>query len=193
MARSVSTRTGFFLVLAACLLAGGCAPKMTQEQMAQMRPERPAELDALNAWVGKWEYSGTAEMDMLEDGPLTMTGTMDTRWAGDNWYIVSNATMKMGDWEPMKGMETWTYDVHSKVYRSSWVDSMGAVGYGEGKFDAETNTWTFKATSHMPFGKSTMKGKATFVDADTIEMEWAEYMGLMKTMDMKGTSRRIGP
>lgn len=173
------------------MLTVGCAPKMTQAEMKAMMPERPAELNALNAFVGTWEYSGTADMDMLSDGPMTMSGEMNTRWGGDGWYLVSEATMRMGDLEPMKGLETWTYDSHSKVYRSSWVDTMGAVGYGEATHDPDDNTWDYKATGHTPFGKSSMKGHMRFIDADTIEIQWAEYMGLMKTMEMKGTSRRV--
>ena len=34
----------------------GCMPEMTIEQMREMTPERPAELDRLDAWVGSMGY-----------------------------------------------------------------------------------------------------------------------------------------
>lgn len=56
----------------------------------------------------------------------------------------------------------------------------------------ETNTWTPKTMSHGPDGKMTMKGWVRNVDGDTMEWRWAEYAmgGLVKTMEMCGTSKR---
>ena len=47
-----------------------------------------------------------------------------------------------------------------------------------------------RATSHGAWGKSSMKGTAKFIDADTMEWNWTEHMGLTKTMEMSGTSKR---
>lgn len=39
----------------ACATLTGCMPKMTVEEMKAAMPQRPAELDHLNAFVGQWE------------------------------------------------------------------------------------------------------------------------------------------
>ena len=83
------------------------------------------------------------------------------------------------------------YDAHAKKYRSTWVDTMGMMGIGEGKYNEKTKTWHMKATSYGPWGKSSSKGWMRFVDADHMEWEWAEYSGLMKTMEMSGSGTRI--
>ncbi len=177
--------------LCAVLMLTGCMPKMTVEEMKAMMPERPVELDKLNAFVGEWEFTGEANFAFLEE-PLQASGTNEAHWEGDNRFIVSRGVFTMGGLGEMTGHETWTYDTHSKKYRSTWTDSMGAVGFGESRYDEKTNTWFMKATSHGPFGKSTMGGTVKFLDADTMEWTWNEYMmgGLMKVSEMKGTSRR---
>jgi len=179
------------LVGGAAVVLAGCMPKMTIEEMKSMLPERPVELDKLNAFAGKWVFEGEAEMAGLDE-PLKSSGHNEAHWDGDNWFLVSRGTFKMGDLGEMEGVETWTYDTHDKVYRSTWVDTFGSVGTGTSKYDDKTDTWKFRATSHGPFGKSKMKGKVQFVNADTMEWSMSEYSmcGLMKTMEMNGTSRR---
>ncbi|MHC4521404.1 MAG: DUF1579 family protein [Planctomycetota bacterium] len=173
------------------ILLTGCMPKMTIEKMKEMRPERPAELDKLNAFVGRWDMSGEATMAGL-DQPLKASGTGETKWEGDGWYLVSQFVHNMEELGESKGMETWSYDARSKKYRTLWVDSMGSVGVGTAWHDEKTDTWQFRGTSHGPFGKSTGKGEGKFVDANTMEWEWSEYAmwGLIKTMSIKGTSKK---
>ena len=98
----------------------------------------------------------------------------------------------MEGFDPMHGMETWMYDAKSKKYRSTWVDSMGSIGIGEARYKEKTGTWHMRAKGRGPHGKTTMKGTAKLIDANTMEWTWSEHMmgGLMKTMEMTGTSRR---
>lgn len=185
-------RTGLAVVaLGFAALVTGCMPKMTIEDLKAMKPQRPAELDKLNVFTGKWQATGEAKLSGL-DQVLKSSGTSQGQWEGDGWYLVNHNTVHMDELGDMSAIETWTYDVHSDKYRSTWVDSMGSVGTGVAWLDDDTNTWHVKATSHGPMGKSTMKGKARVVDDNTIEWEWAEYtfFGLFKTMEMKGTSRK---
>ena len=179
------------LLIAACLTFPGCMPKMTVEEMKSMMPQRPAELDKLNAFVGRWEFNGNAEMAFLDE-PLPATGTGVTEWDDSGWYLVGNSVFRMEGFDDMHGHDTWTYDAHTNKYRSTWVDSMGSTGMGTARHDEKTNTWTMRATSHGPHGKTTMRGSITVVDQDTTEWCWTEYMmgGLMKTMEMCGTSKR---
>lgn len=176
---------------AVCAVNMGCMPKMTIEEMKQHMPQRPAELDRLNDFAGTWEWEGVSTMAML-DKPIKNSGTSVGEWSGDGWFLVSKAVFRMEGLDPMHGMETWMYDTKSKKYRSTWVDSMGSIGTGEARFNEKTQTWHMSAKSRGPHGKMTMKGTAKLIDADTMEWTWSEYAmgGLMKTMEMTGTSRR---
>ncbi|MCH7872250.1 MAG: DUF1579 family protein, partial [Planctomycetes bacterium] len=153
--------------------------------------QRPVELDRLNDFVGEWEFEGEMNFDFL-DQPLKTRGTNETHWAGDDWYLISDNIFNMGELGTMHGHETWTYDTHSKKYRSTWTDSMGGTGIGESRYDEASDTWYMKARANTPHGKSTMKGHVKFLDPSTIEWSWNEYMmgGLMKVSSMTGTSRR---
>jgi len=102
----------------AVVLLSGCMPKMTIEQMKEMMPKRPAELDQLNAFVGRWETEGQMTMAMLEE-PVKTSGTNETKWDGDGWFIVNRGTCHMGDLDPMIGVETIAYDARAKKFRTS--------------------------------------------------------------------------
>ncbi len=171
------------------VLVTGCMPKMTIEELKEMMPQRPAELDKLNAFAGNWTMEGEARMAGLDE-VLKTSGSSESKWEGDGWYLVGRLVFSMGELGETQGLETWTYDTKSRKYRSTWVDSMGSIGTGESTHDEKTNTWQFKANMYGPFGRSTGKGTARVVDDNTLEWTWTEYSGLMKTMEMTGTSRR---
>lgn len=173
------------------LMATGCAPKMTMEEMKAHMPQRPAELDKLNAFVGQWTFEGECRITGLDE-TLKSSGDSEASWGPDKWFVVSNETMNMGELGGMKGMGTWTYDSSAKKYRTMWVDTMGGTGTGTSWHDEATNTWYIRGSSHGSMGNSTFKGFARFTDPNTMEWEWNEYAmgGLMKTMEMTGTSRR---
>jgi hypothetical protein len=167
-------------------------PKMTVEEMKAHMPQRPAELDLLDMFVGNWDFTGEAKMDMLADrDSLTMTGHSEYKWEGDRWYLVGNGTFTMEPFGESKGMEMWTYDLQAKKFRSTWVDTMGSFGVGEARYDEETSTWHMKGTSFGAWGKSTSKGSMHFPDANHMEWEFAEYQGLMKTIEMTGKGERV--
>jgi len=185
------TKHKAFLGLFGCVLLSGCMPKMTIDEMKAMMPKRPAELDHLNMFVGDWSFDGEAKMAGLEE-PLKTTGTNSAHWEGNDWYLISNGIFKMGDFDEMKGHETWTYDTNAKCFRSSWVDSMGATGAGQAWYYPDKKKWKMRATSHTPFGTTNMKGEVTIVDENTMEFSMKEttMWGLITTMEWKGTSTR---
>lgn len=188
----MSHRTLGATLALACLGLGltGCMPHMTVAQMKEQMPKRPAELDRLNDFVGNWKADGEAKFAMLDE-PLKVTGTSQIEWAGDRWYIVGRATMTMEHFGDTQALETWTYDMHDKKFRSTWVDSMGMTGTGESTRADKDGTWHMTATSYGPWGKSTMTGSMRFTDPNTMEWSWVECQGLMKIMEMKGTSKRV--
>ena len=183
-----------FAVLLAFVPTGallvGCGPKMSMDNMQDMVPERPAELDLLNSFVGKWSFEGTGSSPD-SDEPIKMTGEEEYHWSGDMWYLVGDGVYRMEGMGEMKGHAVWAYDMNAKKFRSLWVDSMGSFGTGENTYDADTRTWHTTATSNGAMGKTTMKGTMKNIDDDTLEWSMTEYAGFAKTMEMTGTSRRV--
>jgi len=179
------------LTLIVGLMMSGCMPKMTIEEMRAMTPPRPVELDKLDAFVGRWKFTGDTEMAMLDE-VIKTSGTGETRWNNSKTFLVGNYTLNMEGLDSMEGHETWTYDAHTGKYRSTWTDSMGGIGTGVSWINEKTNTWYMKAKSHGPFGTTTMKGWVKMIDENTMKWTWTEYMmgGLIKTMEMKGVSKR---
>jgi hypothetical protein len=165
-------------------------PKMTIEQMKAQMPERPAELDRLEAFTGKWRAEGEVKFAMLDE-PIKISGTSEAQWDDSRWFLVSREVYDMEHFGKSNGLGTWTYDIHDQEYRSTWVDSMGMVGLGQSEYDEQTNTWHMEAKSYGPWGRSTLKGWVKFIDADTMEWWMVEYQGLMKTAEMSGTGKRV--
>jgi hypothetical protein len=168
----------------------GCMPRMTIEQMKAEMPKRPAALDRLEPFVGRWQGQGEARFAMLDE-PLKISGTGEVKWEGDRWYLVGHSLLKMEQFPDTQGLETWTYDIHAKKYRSTFVNSMGMLGMAESRYDEKTDTWHFTGTCYEPWGKMQMKGTLRLIDADTLEWKMTEYMGLTKTVEMSGTDKRV--
>ena len=184
-------RNTYLLVLAlgATVVLTGCTPKMTIEELRAMMPERPAELDKLNAFAGTWEWEGKTTVAGL-DQVLKTTGSSEATWDGDRWYLVSREVGHIEVLGDMQGLEAWTYDTYTSKFRGAWVDNTGSTGTGEAWHDEKTNTWHFRATSHGPCGKTSITGHVKVLDEDTMEWTFTEYAGLIKTMEMTGTGTR---
>jgi hypothetical protein len=184
-------RCGVMLAICAAVALVGCGPKMDMEKLKEMQPQRPAELDLLNMWVGHWVGEGEMEMKGMEE-EVTMRGESSISWDCDNWVLTEKGKFSMADMDPMTGTGMWAYDSKAKKFRMCWMDSSGGASRATAKYDPETRTWKMKGHSHTPCGKTTGRGKSVFIDDDTIEWEWAEYtfLGLIKVMEFEGTSRR---
>lgn len=174
-----------------CATLTGCMPKMTIEEMKAAMPQRPAELDHLNAFVGQWESETEVTMAGIED-VIKSQGTSDIQWHGDKWFLVGHSSFNMGDCGEATGIETWMYDVKSKKFRTTWTDSMGSISMGTARYDEKTKTWHMRAKGYDPDGTTTGKGHIKMLDDNTMEWTWTEYTmgGLMETMKMTGTMRR---
>ncbi len=192
----MNRQTMYGAVLMACVMMGlsGCMPKMTMEDMKQMRPERPAELDKLNAFVGTWQGSGTAKMIGIDE-PMELKGTSETTWEVNNWYLVEHAEYEMGEMGTMKGVGVWSWDSRAKKYRTWWFDDFGGTGTGTITYREACNCWCMSVRGNSPMGSTRGKGCITFKDDETMEWTWQEWpawdlFGLFKFMDMSGTSKR---
>ena len=168
----------------------GCGPKMDKDAMQSMKPERPAQLTMLDRFVGEWK--GTGEMTMAgSDEVMHSTGTSKMSWGLDKMVLIENSEYKMGD-DTMMGMGTWTWDKKHNRFHTTWVDSWGSYGSGYAKYNDDKDCWTMRGTSTGCMGTTTGKGTMKFLDNNTMEWTWSEYccLGLMKVMEMKGTSTR---
>lgn len=173
----------------ALTVLAGCMPKMTIEQMKEMMPERPAELDQLDAFVGKWQGSGEAHIGGLED-TLKSEGTMDIHWAGDGWYLVTDSVDEMDEFGKMVGKGLWSWDDQHNRFHTYWVDSMGSTYTGWAKYNKNDNEWHMYAKGRSAMGESTGRGTMRFIDNDTMEWHWKETAGLMTVFEGHGTSTR---
>lgn len=191
------TRKSFLLAIVGagyCISLTGCMPKMSAEDLKNMRPQRPAALDQLNKMIGSWET--TAEIKVAGmDETMKGSGTSTSSWEGDGWIMVERGQFDMGDMGKMHGMATWTWDDRAKVYRTFWADNMGETDVGTARFNEKTSTWHMKSSGSGPMGKSRASGTARLVNDKTMEWTWVERVGpfgMFKAMEMKGTSRKKG-
>ena len=183
---------GLFGLVVLTGLAGCSIPTMTIQEMKEMMPDRPAELDLLNMMAGRWEGTATMKFTFLDEA-LEARGSNTATWECDNRVLVSRGTYEMDELGTMNGIEIWTWDDKAGKYRMHWFDSFGMTGNGTAKYDEETKTWHIKAKGKGPDGHRTVsEGTVTYTDADTLEWTWTEWtsLKLFKIAEMSGTSRR---
>ncbi len=179
------------LTLWASVPLAGCMPKMTIEEMKAEMPQRPAELDRLDIFVGEWESTGEVDFGFL-DQTLEATSTMTCEWANDDWYLVCHEDAEMEELGKMKGTWVWGHGGRAKKYRTWGFASIGETSMGTARFDESTQTWKIKGKSRSEFGNSTYHGTMRIMDNDTVEWDFSEraFLGLFKIVDFKGTMRR---
>jgi hypothetical protein len=177
-----------------CITLTGCMPKMSAEDMKNMRPARPAALDRLNMLLGTWETSADITVAGMDE-PMKGTGTGTSTWESDGWVLVERSQFEMGEMGRMHGMAVWTWDEKAKVYRTFWADSMGESDVGTARYNEKTKTWHMKSSGSGPMGKSRGFGTAKVIDDKTMEWHWVERagpFGMFKAMEMTGTSKKKG-
>lgn len=169
----------------------GCTPELTMDDLKAMKPQRPAELDKLDAFAGEWE--STAEMKITGlDEVIAGRGEGTTTWECDGWVLVERGEFEMGELGKMYGIGIYTWDPKAKVYRTWWFDSYGSRAAGKIRYDESKNRWRIKARSRGAWGDQVSEGTIDFVDENTMEWTWTEWDGLklFKTVEMTGTSKR---
>lgn len=169
----------------------GCQqPKM--EDMLKA-PERPAELDQLNMFVGKWVGAGELTMPG-SDEVVTAKGQSTASWAAGGWVLIEEAEETVGDEGITKGVAMWTWDPKAKKFRTAWLNDHGEISHGTATYDAATRTWHMRGEGHNPYTGvcSIGEGTARFVDDHTLEWSYTAWgpWKLKKLAEMKGTSRR---
>jgi len=181
-------------VFAIAFVAVGCGPQSIDEVKSMMKqPERPAALDHLNMWVGTWEGEATMTFPGIE-GELKGRGTNTTEWSADKWILTETWEHAMDGIGPMKGTSLMWYDMGKEKFRIVGTDTMGLYGEGWMTYYPDTNCWEMEMYWHDPQrGKSYGKGHVKMVDENKMKWHFAEYdqMGLIKFMEMRGTSKRV--
>lgn len=136
------------------------APKMdadTQAMMAEMAKyaEPGPEHKLLDATVGKWK--SVSKSWYMPGEPTVSEGTAETQWIlGGRFLLFKTNGSMMG--QPFEGMEVLGYDRKAKEYTAFWIDNMGTAIYpmSNGKYDAASKTFTFKANWPNPMGPGTI-------------------------------------
>jgi hypothetical protein len=176
-------------LIAVVVLVTGCMPKLTIEDIRACIPEKPAELEQLNVFVGEWDFTGEMTITGL-DQKLSYTGEGKADWEGDGWYLVSRGSGRMEELGDSHGMEAWTYDANGKQFRTAAISNSGSVGTGIAWYDGASKTWHVKESSEGAFGKMTWKGTIKVIDDDHMDFHWQGYSGWNKTMEMTGKRTR---
>jgi hypothetical protein len=172
-------------------LAGGCMPRMTIEEIADMRPPRAPELDRLDRLVGDWDTVGEVRMAVLDE-TLQTTGRSSAQWMLDKRFLREDAELDMGALGRVTGTSIWSYEPGANKYHMWWFDSLGETSHAVITFNHRTDTWHMR-TRGRKYGYATSgRGTLRHVDDDTLEWTWQEFdgTGLFKLADMKGVSRR---
>lgn len=192
-------RSTVALLLAACATAF-CVGTVVSGQ-SQEAPEGkpagpplpPAELKALDAFVGEWRsvYEFTPAF-MGESGTGTGFGTSE--WVLGNWFLKTTfkATGDMGEYE-MIGM--LTYDPVAKIYRSYSFESYGMVEEATMTYEPGTKTWTTLSDGIDYQTGKPLKNRYVmrFVSPDKLEWDWSiQREGETDfALAMKGTDTRV--
>ena len=184
------TRTGLVLGAVAAILVSGCAPRNVDFAQIQ-RPDRAAELEALDVFVGSWVWE--AEVVNAEGEGKDWKGTAEWRWTLDDRCLHGVLSAKSTQ-AAFDAAGDWTWHPQRKRYEWSMYNNWGYPQHGTAKYDAETKTWTMKYKS-VGLDGTTSHGlyEMKVVGDDLLEWrneEWADPMYWFKKIEMKGVYKR---
>lgn len=169
-------------------------PKKPEMPMP-MPPPKPAELKALDAFVGEWQ-SEFEFLPAMFGTPGKGAGKFHCKWVLDNWFIMGKGS-STSTYGPHESIWIATYDPKMGKYRSFSFDSHGESEVATMAYDPATQTWTT-----MSEGMTLMTGKPAenkftmrFVEKDKLEFEWLQKAEGETDFAplMKGTDTRMAP
>jgi len=176
--------------LVGVLVAGCAAPKVDFAKIE--RPQRTAELDAYDVFVGSWTWE--AEMLNAEDAHKKWTGTASWRWTLDKRCLHGMMSSESGDIK-FDAAGIWSWHPKGKKYIWWMFNNWGYPQQGTAKYDKAAKTWT------MPYQSVGLDGTTSYglytmkvVDNDTLEWcltECADMARWFKKIEMKGTYKRV--
>jgi hypothetical protein len=173
------------------MLAGCAAPTIDFTTIQQ--PDRAAELDAYNVFLGEWDW--TAEVVNAEGEDKHWTGTAEWRWTLDDRTLHGLISAKSTN-AKFDAAGVWSWHPHSKKYIWWMFNNWGYPQQGTAHYHEDTQTWTMDYKSvgldgTPSFGRYVMK----VVDNNTLDwtmVEWADLFHMVTKLEMKGTYKRKG-
>lgn len=123
--------------------------------------------------------------------PMESEATSEIKLALDGRYLTDSMSGSMMG-SPFHGLGMTGYDNLKKVYWVTWVDNMGTgVTYMEGKYDADTRTFTYDGDQADPVTGGTVKSRIVekSLDDDHLTMEMYMMQGgeMVKGMEIAYT------
>ena len=185
-----TARTAAVVVGATLIAASGCAaPKIDLSGMQQ--PERPAELAAFDAFVGKWNWQ--AEMVTAEGPDAKWTGTAEWNWALDQRWLHGRMSSKTANAE-FEAAGVWGWHPAKKQYIWYLFNNWGYPQEGNATYNEQTKTWVMNYTS-VGLDGTTSHGyyRMTQAGPDLLEWqmhEWADATRMFKKLEMTGSYQR---
>jgi hypothetical protein len=160
-----------------------------------MMPPKPAELKALDVFVGDWK-SEFEFLPAMMGSPGKGMGKFHCDWVLDGWFIMGKgmATSNLG---PHESIWIATYNPKMQKYQSYSFESHGENTVTPMTYDPATQTWmTVSQGTDMKSGKPAEdKMTMKFTSKDTLEWEWLQKVEGAEeyTLMMKGTDTRVTP
>jgi hypothetical protein len=166
-------RLANFLTRSALIVIGSLTLLLNQSH-AQIpgMPEPTAEHELLKHEVGTWNADATFFTPV---GEVKATGKEVNRMVGDFW-IVSDFEMDMGGM-PFQGHGTFGYDVKTKKYTGSWIDSMSPhVAHMTGTWDESTRTFTYTSEGLDMMGNPEKAKMSTTLSPDNKKRTFVRWV-----------------
>jgi len=174
-----------------CLIAfTGCTARNVDFSKIQ-RPQRSAELDAYDVFVGDWNW--TAKVLNAKEGDSNWTGAAHWDWTLDKRALEGTLSAKSASAQfEARGLWSW----HPKRHRYIWTmfNDWGYPQHGYARYEEAKRRWVMNYKSVGLDGtRSTGRYIMTAVDNNTLEWsldEWAGPLHLIKKLRMEGTYTR---
>lgn len=174
----------------AVVLAAGCSEQ--KMDMSSMKPpERPMELNQLDAWVGNWSFTGEGTMGGQQ---MKTSGTTTINWECDKRVLVCRGEEECEGMGKSSMLEVYTWCPKTKKFNAHYFNSMGVESHGCMTYDEKTKTFHITGKGPDPMtGKETIfEGDSRMVDSSTFEWNWCMWDSwkMKKQGEGKGVMKR---
>ncbi len=148
--------------------------------------------ELLASRIGEWTAEITMWMDPSQPPTVSQgSSVIEPIMGGRYFQAVHNATMMD---MPFEGIEWVGYDKAKQSFFSIWIDNMGTgVMYLEGKYDEDTETFTFTGTVTDPMGNDyRVREIVKHIDDDNtfFEMYMEQFENEFKSIEINYTRKK---
>jgi Protein of unknown function (DUF1579) len=103
--------------------------------------DRPAELKALDIFVGTWDAVTIARPAEWTPEETRMTSVVTRQWILNERFLLDNSEHADGQ----ESLALFGYDPQAREYRTWWFNSEGHRNSSRGRWDSGTRTFSFEA------------------------------------------------